>query len=73
MRAASEVRVVRSSDISAFSEKIYQLYLRLVERSPMALGVHNRLFFEKICQSVPGAEYLLYFVGGNWRPSTWWW
>jgi hypothetical protein len=28
----------------------------------MALGAHNRLFFEKICERVPGAEYTLYFV-----------
>jgi hypothetical protein len=28
----------------------------------MALGVHNRLFFDKICERVPGAEYTLYFV-----------
>ena len=28
----------------------------------MAFGVHNRLFFEKICERVPGAEYMLYFV-----------
>ena len=28
----------------------------------MAFGVHNRLFFEKICERVPGAEYTLYFV-----------
>jgi hypothetical protein len=24
--------------------------------------MHNRLFFEKICERVPGAEYTLYFV-----------
>ena len=28
----------------------------------MALGAHNRLFFEKICERVPCAEYTLYFV-----------
>jgi hypothetical protein len=28
----------------------------------MALGAHNRSFFEKICERVPGAEYTLYFV-----------
>jgi hypothetical protein len=28
----------------------------------MALGAHNRRFFEKICESIPGAEYTLYFV-----------
>jgi len=29
----------------------------------MAFGAHNRLFFEKICERVQGAEYTLYFVG----------
>ena len=28
----------------------------------MAFGAHNLLFFEKICERVPGAEYTLYFV-----------
>jgi hypothetical protein len=62
MRVAPEVRVVRSRTISPFLDRIYKLYRETVERSPMALGVHNRLFFEKICEKVPGAEYTLYFV-----------
>ncbi|HWX23348.1 MAG TPA: GNAT family N-acetyltransferase [Candidatus Binatia bacterium] len=63
MRVAPEVRVVRSRDISPVLDRIYHLYLETVERSPMAFGAHNRLFFEKICERVPGAEYTLYFVG----------
>jgi hypothetical protein len=62
MRVAPEVRVLRSSTISPFLDRIYTLYLKTVERSPMALGVHNSSFFEKICERVPGAEYTLYFV-----------
>jgi hypothetical protein len=62
MRVAPEVRVLRSSDISPYLERIYTLYLETVARGPMALGMHNRLFFEKICERVPGAEYTLYFV-----------
>jgi hypothetical protein len=62
MRVAPDVRVIRSCVISPFLDKIYTLYLETVARSPMALGVHNRLFFEKICERVPGAEYTLYFV-----------
>jgi len=62
MRGASRVRVVRSRTISPFLDRIYTLYLETVKRSPMSLGVHKRLFFEKICESVPGAEYTLYFV-----------
>jgi hypothetical protein len=63
MRVAPEVRVIRSRNISPFLERIYNLYLETVERSPMAFGTHNRLFFEQICERVPGAEYTLYFVG----------
>ncbi len=63
MRVAPEVRVIRSRNISPFLDRIYNLYLQTVERSPMAFGAHNRLFFEKICERVPGAEYTLYFVG----------
>jgi len=62
MRVAPDVRVSRSRTISPFLDRIYSLYLQTVERSPMALGAHNRLFFEKICESIPGAEYTLYFV-----------
>jgi len=56
MRASREVRVIRSRDISPFLDRIYKLYLETVERGPMAFGSHNRLFFEKICERVPGAE-----------------
>ena len=62
MRAAPEVRVIRTRNISPFLDRIYHLYRATVERSPMAFGAHNRLFFEKICERVPGAEYTLYFV-----------
>jgi hypothetical protein len=62
MRVSHEVRVVRSRDISPYLERIYRLYLATVERGPTAFGVHNRLFLEKICERVPGAEYTLYFV-----------
>lgn len=62
MRSAPEVRIVRSRTISPFLDRIYQLYLETVARGPMALGVHSPLFFEKICERVPGAEYTLYFV-----------
>jgi uncharacterized protein len=62
MRVSHEVRVIRSRNISPVLDRVYKLYLDTVERCPMALGVHNRLFLEKICERVPGAEYTLYFV-----------
>ena len=62
MRASREVRVIRSRNISPFLDRIYKLYLETVSRGPLALGAHNRLFFEKFCERVPGAEYTLYFV-----------
>jgi len=62
LRVSHEVRVIRSRNISPFLGRIDKLYRQTVERCPMALGVHNRLFFEKVCERVPGAEYTLYFV-----------
>ncbi|MGC2063122.1 MAG: hypothetical protein WA610_09090 [Thermodesulfovibrionales bacterium] len=62
MRASDEVRVIRSRNISPFLDRIYTMYLETVARSPLAFGRHNRLFFEKICERVQGAEYTLYFV-----------
>jgi hypothetical protein len=63
MRVAPEVRVIRSRDISPFLDRIFHLYRATVKRSPLAFGAQNRLFFERICERVPGAEYTLYFVG----------
>jgi hypothetical protein len=62
MRVSPQIRVIRSRAVSPFLDSIYRLYLETVARGPMALGVHNRLFFEKICEKEPGAEYTLYFV-----------
>jgi len=62
LRAAADVTVMRSCAIAPFLEKIYALYLATVARSPLAFGVQKRLFFENICERVPGAEYTLYFV-----------
>ena len=62
MRASQEVRVIRSRTVAPYLDRIYQLYRETVARSPLAFGVLNRLFFEKICERVPGAEYTLYFV-----------
>jgi len=62
MRVAPEVRVLRSRTISPYLDRVYKLYLNTVERSPMPIGKHNPLFFEKICGRVPGAEYTLFFV-----------
>ena len=62
MRASHEVRVIRSRTISPFLDRIYKLYLETVARGSMAFGAHNRLFFEKICERIPGVEYTLYFV-----------
>ena len=62
LRVAPMVRIIRSRTVSPFLDRIYTLYLKTVERSPMALGMHNSLFFEKFCERVPDAEYTLFFV-----------
>jgi len=62
MRDSDDVTVIRSCTIAPYLDRIYLLYLATVARSPMAFGMQKRLFFEKICERVPGAEYTLYFV-----------
>ena len=62
MRVAPDVRIIRSRNIAPFLDRIYQLYQGTVKRSPIALGIHKRPFFDKICERVPCAEYTLYFV-----------
>jgi len=62
MRTAPEVRILRSSTIKPFLDKLYELYLGTVARCPSAFGRHHPLFFEKFCERIPDAEYTLYFV-----------
>jgi len=62
MRVAPDVRILHCSSIAPYLDRIWQLYLDTVARSPIVLGVHNRLFFENICAQVPGSEFVLYFV-----------
>ena len=62
MRVAPEFRVLRSTTIAPYLDRIYALYLETAARGPLALGRHTRTFFELICDRVPGAEYTLYFV-----------
>ncbi len=62
MRVAPQVRVIRSRAVSPYLDRIYKLYLDTVTRGSMALGAHTRLFFEKVCERVPDAEFMLYFV-----------
>ena len=44
MRVGLEVRVIRSRNISPFLDRIYNLYLETVERSPMAFGAQPFVF-----------------------------
>lgn len=62
MRVSPEVRVVHCSIVAPYLDRVFQLYLDTVARSPIVLGAHNRLFFEKICELVPGSQFVLYFV-----------
>ncbi len=62
MLVAPEVRILRSSMVRPFLDRIYEIYLKTVARCPSALGRHNPLFFEKFCERIPDAEYTLYFV-----------
>ncbi len=62
MREANDVRIIRTRNPRPFLDKIYHFYQKTAEQSEITFGVHRRLYFKKICDVVPGAEYVLYFV-----------
>ncbi|GEM_PF-56493 len=62
IRNASCIRVTRTHDIKPYLEIVYKYYLKLVERSELVFGIQRPSYFEHVCEIVPGAEYILYFV-----------
>ena len=63
MRVAADVKIIRTKNIKPHLDTIYNYYLNLVEKCDLVLGVHRPSFFEHVCELVPGAEYVLYFIG----------
>ncbi len=60
-RKAGDIRIVRTQNINPWLNTIYQFYLEQIKRSELVFGVYQRDFFERVCNRVPGAEYVLYF------------
>jgi uncharacterized protein len=63
MMDAGDIRIERTRDPAVNLDTIYHLYKKTVERAEMSFGVQRRTFFEQVCADVPGAEYVLYFLG----------
>ncbi len=63
MRAGSVLRVERTMAVGAHLPRMIELYAETVARSPVVLGVQRPVYFERVCGEVPGAHYVLYFLG----------
>lgn len=61
-KQAKQIDIVRTRQPGAWIDKIYDLYLAQTARMDMSFGVHNCNYFNKICEVVPGAEFVLYFA-----------
>lgn len=63
VRAGAVLSVERTTDPGPRLPTIVNLYRESVARSPVVLGVQRPAYFERICREVPGAHYVLYFLG----------
>ncbi len=62
LKKTDRLQVVRTTEPQPWQDQIYALYQKTVERSDTIFGVQRPAYFETICQTVPGAEYTLYFL-----------
>jgi hypothetical protein len=60
--ASSGVQVEIVTDPGKWLDRIYELYRDQVERSDLSLGVHGKEYFERVCEAVPGARYVLFLL-----------
>lgn len=62
-RPRADLRVERTIEPGAHLPRIIELYRRTVARAPVSLGVQRPVYFERVCEEVPGAHYVLYLSG----------
>lgn len=63
MRQSAQVRVEYTTVIDPWLDQIYELYTDQVERSDLSFGMHRKRYFAEVCERVPGAQYILFFLG----------
>jgi hypothetical protein len=63
VRKSKAIRIEQRTDAGEQLDRMYELYLSTVERSPMKLGIQRREYFEEFCGRVNGGYYVLYFLG----------
>ena len=65
LRKAEGVTIQRTRDPAPWLDQIYRWYLQTTERGEAVFAVHSRDYFARVCEAVPHAEYVLYFVEGT--------
>ena len=63
LRDAAGLRVERTTRPGTLVPRMYELYQETVARSELKLGVQRECYFGGLCDSVPGAHYVLYYEG----------
>lgn len=61
--AKGKICVERTAKPGPYVDTIYQLYQNQCNTSELKFGEQRREYFASVCDQVPGAEYVLYFLG----------
>jgi hypothetical protein len=57
-----DLRITYENQVGPWIDQVYDLYLTQVQQSESSFGIHRRQYFERVCDTVPGARYVLYYL-----------
>jgi uncharacterized protein len=57
-----DLKIIYERHPGAWLDSVYDLYLDQVKQSESSFGIHRKEYFARICQTVPGAHYVLYYL-----------
>lgn len=60
-----DLRIRYEQQCGPWLDQVYALYLEQVKQSESSFGIHRREFFARICETVPGAHYVLYYLADS--------
>lgn len=57
-----ELNIIYEHKAGPWIDQVYDLYLKQVKQSESSFGIHRREYFERVCDTVPGSRYVLYYL-----------
>ncbi len=63
IKKSEKLKIIHTREIGPWLDTVYRLYCSYVAKYDFKFGVEGRDYFANICTSVPGAEFVLYFLG----------